>query len=78
LSRRWFVEWGARWRYVSVAEMTDFLSVFSHFRYRTIGFAGAFGRDETQRNLLAILDQQLFNRITPESWRYIMAGVATK
>jgi hypothetical protein len=53
--RRKFVKWGAT-RYISVAEMEGFLSSFSKVQYRTVGFAGAFGRSERQRNILGLLD----------------------
>jgi SAM-dependent methyltransferase len=76
--RRRFVQWGNTWRYVSVAEMEEFLSRFSHVRYRTLGCAGAFGRGEIQRHLFGILDQTVLNHIVPDNWRYIIVGVATK
>lgn len=76
--RRSFVQWGTQWRYVSVGEMEEFLFPFSHVQCRTLGFAGAFGRGERQRNLLAILDERILNHIVPEDWRYIIVGVATK
>jgi SAM-dependent methyltransferase len=76
--RRRFVQWGNTWRYVSVADMEAFLSLFSQIQYCTVGFAGAFGRRETHRQLLGTLDQTLLNHIVPESWRYIIIGVATK
>src|SRR5262245_50191350 len=76
--RKKFVKWGNTWRYVSVAEMEEFLSPFSNVQYRTIGFAGAFGRSERQRNILGLLDQTIFNYTTPNAWRYIMVGIARK
>lgn len=76
--RRKFVPWGNTWQYVSVASVEKFLSQFSRVDYQTIGFAGAFGRGERQRNLLGMLDQKILNRIIPESWKYVIVGVATK
>lgn len=73
-----FVQWSAKWRYVSVAEMEEFLSPFSQVQFFTSGFAGAFGRNETQRNWLGRLDQILFGHLVPSSWKYIIAGVAKK
>jgi hypothetical protein len=58
--------------------MKEFLSPFSHLEYHTFGFAGAFGRSEPQRNFLGTVDQTLLDRIIPEAWRYIIAGVAVK
>ena len=76
--RRKFVRWGATWRYVSIHEMQQFLAAFSKVHYSTVGFAGAFGRSEPQRNILSLFDQLLFNHAVPESWRYIIVGVAKK
>jgi SAM-dependent methyltransferase len=76
--RRRFVEWGTLWRYVSLEEMNTFLSAFSRVEYRALGFAGAFGRVEVQRNVLAMLDQAILNHVVPDSWKYIMVGVARK
>jgi SAM-dependent methyltransferase len=78
LLRRKFVKWGATWRYVSVPEMREFLSPFEHVQFRTTGFAGAFGRGNTQRNFLGTLDQTVFDRLVPPTWRYIIVGVARK
>ena len=58
--------------------MNEFLSLFSHVEYRTVGFAGAFGRTELQRNLLGVLDETVLNYAVPENWRYIIVGVARK
>jgi len=76
--RKRFVEWGKVWRYVSVAEMEDFLSLFSRVRYCTVGFAGAFGRSEIQREVFGILDHAVLDHVVPEDWKYIIIGVATK
>jgi SAM-dependent methyltransferase len=76
--RRKFVKWGTTWRYVTVAEMQEFLSPFSSVQYRTVGFVGAFGRSELQRNALAVLDRTILTQIIPETWRYIVVGVARK
>jgi SAM-dependent methyltransferase len=76
--RRRFVKWGRVWRYVSIAEMQEFLSPFSSVSTRTLGFAGTFGRSEKQRNALGIFDRLVLNRLTPSRWRYILLGVAKK
>jgi SAM-dependent methyltransferase len=76
--RRKMIRWGTHWRYVTIEEMREFLSPFSHVKFQTNGFAGAFGRNETQRNLLGRLDKTFFDRLVPESWKYIIAGVAKK
>lgn len=76
--RRRFVAWGDRWRYVTREEMGGFLSPFSDVELRNLGFAGAFGRSESQRTALAAVDLAGLDRVVPRSWRYIVAGVARK
>jgi SAM-dependent methyltransferase len=76
--RRKFVSWGKTWRYISIAEMDEFLAPFDNVEYRAVGFAGAFGRSELQRNLLGILDNAVFNYTVPDRWKYIIIGVARK
>ena len=76
--RRLFVRWGRTWRYVSVSEMQEFMAPFSTVEYRTLGFSGAFARTETLRGVLGLLDDAVLNRVVPNSWRYIIAGVARK
>ena len=39
--RHRFVQWGPKWRYVSMAELIEFLSPFPEAHYRTVGFSGA-------------------------------------
>jgi len=77
-ARRHFVPWGKSWRYPRIDEMLEFASMFSTVKYRTVGVLGAFGRTGRQRALLGRLDQAICDRLVPESWRYIMVGVAKK
>jgi SAM-dependent methyltransferase len=76
--RHRYVKWGREWRYVTMAEMLEFLAPFSRVKTRTLGFAGTFGRSEKQRNALGLCDRVLFNRLVPRRWRYILLGVAGK
>lgn len=76
--RNRFVSWAARWRYVTITEMEEFLSLFSHIRFCTIGFAGAFGRSEAQRNILGMVDKAILDHLLPNRWNYIICGVAKK
>jgi len=76
--RRKMVDWGMPWRYVTIEEMNEFLAPFSEKKLRPIGFAGTFGRSESQRSLLALGDKLIFEHIVPERWKYIVAGVARK
>jgi 2-polyprenyl-3-methyl-5-hydroxy-6-metoxy-1,4-benzoquinol methylase len=76
--RRKATRWGTTWRYITIEEMNEFLAPFSEKQLRANGFAGTFGRTKAQRNLLALGDRWLFERIVPERWKYIIAGVARK
>ena len=76
--RKLFVRWGGSWRYVSLGEMDAFLSKFSSYELKTTGVVAAFGQGEAQRNLLASLDEAVFNTLCPSSMHYICYGIATK
>lgn len=78
LFRRKYVKWGNEWRYITLDEMNEFLGQFSKVTYRTIGFLGAFGRTEKQRDVLSWFDKYLVGPLVPKNWRYIVAGIATK
>lgn len=75
--RKRFVRWGEGWRYPSIDEMNELLSDFSQVYSITTGFIASFGRNETQRSLLSSVDQ-VFHRLVPDHWKYIMIGVAKK
>lgn len=77
-ARKRYVKWGSTWRYVTIGEMKEYLSAFSHFEYTTVGFLGAFGRTPLQRRVLGRIDRVIADRLVPESWRYIIIGVASK
>lgn len=70
--------YAADWRYVTLQEMRTFLKQFSLCRMHTTGLIALAGRTETQRRLLALLDGSMFDLLVPETWRYIVYGVATK
>jgi hypothetical protein len=76
--RRKFVRWGRTWRYISIDELRQFLFRFKSYKYETAGMLAAFGRSEWQRNILARIDQLIFNYICPEHWKYIVYGIAEK
>jgi SAM-dependent methyltransferase len=76
--RKWFVQWRRSWRYLTLAELDEFLAPFASFEYHTCGFLGTFGRSEPQRRLLGHLDRAMLDSLVPASWRYIAMGVATK
>ena len=76
--RKRFNKWGSYWRYFTIHEMKEFLNVFAHYNLETTGILGTFGRNESQRNLLSLIDQKFLDAITPKSWNYIAYGIATK
>jgi SAM-dependent methyltransferase len=75
--RRHFVKWGAAWNYLRYDELTGLLGPFEGSKYETIGFLGAFGRTENQRQLLGMADKAL-RHVTSNRNRYIVAGYARK
>ena len=73
--------WGAgkhRWRYFTIEELVELHAGFSAFAYTTFGVTGCLGRTEGQRRLLGGLDGHLLDRIVPQRWHYVMAGIATR
>jgi hypothetical protein len=58
--------------------MEELLQDFSYAQIKTTGVLGTFGRTESQRNFLSTIDQVLFNRVFPDSWKYIGYGMAAK
>jgi len=76
-ARKKFVRWGESVRYASLREMKKMLQPFSRHDYSLIGFMGAFGRNEWQRSVLGTCDR-ITDRLLPDTWKYIMTGVAQK
>ncbi len=73
--------WGTgrnRWRYFTIEELDGLHAGFSSFERVSLGFTGCLGRTERQRTRLGRLDAGLLDRIVPDRWHYIMAGIATK
>jgi SAM-dependent methyltransferase len=77
-ARRRFVKWGARWRYVSIADMREFMTPFSEVFFKTVGFAAVFGRTPAWRRALGSLDRLCLSAMVPPAWRYIIVGLARK
>lgn len=76
--RRRFGASSRGWRYFTIEEIRELHAEFSHFDYTTFGLTGCFGRSEKQRRLLGTADRTFCDKLTPESWRYVVAGIATK
>lgn len=75
--RRKFVKWGKSWRYLTLDELLLLTKDFSSVQYKTFGFLGAFGRSETQRTILGLIDYVLCIFI-PKNKKYIASFVCTK
>lgn len=73
-----YVKWGNTWRYVTIAEIEAYLSLFSEVKYTTVGFLGSFGRTPLQRSILGKLDRIIADKLVPQTWRYIIIGIARK
>lgn len=76
--RKRFIHWGSWCRYVTPAEMREFLHRFKRVEMRTTGVLGTFGRTERQRSALSAVDHALLNHVTPAAWQYLVYGVAEK
>jgi ubiquinone/menaquinone biosynthesis C-methylase UbiE len=69
-----------RWRYLTVSELAVLFHPFASYQYEVVGWLGAFGRTERQRQALGYLDRFLCQRLhlIPTAWRYIVVGIAWK
>lgn len=76
-ARKKFVGWGSKWHYLKLIELKNLFSNYRNLSYDTVGFFGAFGKTERQRNFLGKIDSMV-ERIIPKSKRYVMIGVAKK
>jgi SAM-dependent methyltransferase len=76
--RNKFIKWGNSWRYINKSETVEFLKEFKGAQFKTNGFLAAFGRSESQRAFFSYFDRYLFNWLFPESWKYIIYGIAIK
>jgi len=76
-ARKKFVGWGSKWHYIKLNELIGLFSKYEDLKFKTVGFLGAFGKTEGQRNFLGHVDTVL-EKIAPKSYRYIMIGIAKK
>jgi 2-polyprenyl-3-methyl-5-hydroxy-6-metoxy-1,4-benzoquinol methylase len=76
--RKNFVRWGNSWRYPTPDEIRLMLKPFKNYNCKISGVTAAFGRSETQRRILAVADDFLFNPLFPDKYKYIVFGVAEK
>jgi SAM-dependent methyltransferase len=65
------------WRYPGLSEIHSLLAPFDGLDVMTTGFLAAFGPAEWQKSVLGRIDSVL-EPLIPESWRYVVIGVARK
>lgn len=75
--RKKFIPWGNNWRYVTIDELKEMLRDFQSITYTSVGFLGAFGRNNRQRNALGYIDQAA-ELVIPKKNRYIGVFLAKK
>lgn len=75
--RKKFISWSHNWNYIQRAQLEKYLECFKKTEIHTSGFAGAFGFNETSRNILGNIDSVLLNKL-PSSFHYIIYGYAIK
>lgn len=76
-ARKKFVPWGDKVRYLKISEINKMFESFTELNFKTTGFLALFGRNEKQRKVFGKLDD-IFENLTPKSWRYIVIGIARK
>jgi SAM-dependent methyltransferase len=72
-----FVPWDANWRYLDLQGDRDLFDGFGAVEFRTWGVLGLFGRSETQRDLIGLIDDRL-SPLVPAGWRYIVFGACVR
>lgn len=75
--RKYFTKWGSHWNYFRIEEINDVFSSYKSINYVTVGFLGAFGRNEEQRKILGRVDR-IVEKMIPQKNRYILIGIAEK
>jgi SAM-dependent methyltransferase len=78
IMRRLFSGCGTIWNYLDYNFLIETLKIFNDVKLKKLGMFGVFGRNEFQKEMLGKMDKYFFEKIFPEKWFYIMAGVARK
>jgi 2-polyprenyl-3-methyl-5-hydroxy-6-metoxy-1,4-benzoquinol methylase len=78
IARKLFIRWVNEWNYLEYNFFPQTLKIFKGYHLQRFGMFGTFGRNEFQRKMLGKLDKNVFEKILPEKWCYIVAGVARK
>ena len=70
---------GSGWKYFNIDDLIKIVNKkFDICNYDTNGVIACFGRTEFQRNLLSKFDNYIFNRITPQKYKYVFMCVCRK
>lgn len=75
--RKRFIKWGQDWNYLKYREVEELFTDFKDVKFITVGFFGAFGRNESQRKFLGHIDS-LLSFLIPKGCKYILIGIAIK
>ncbi len=70
-ARKKFVKWGKKWHYESRQEIHKLMKQFTLVKEKYVGVLGCFGRSEAGRENLGKIDTIIFDKIVPDSWKYI-------
>lgn len=77
ISRKWFIKWGKKVKYLEINRLVNLLSEFGNLKFITKGFFASFGRNEAQRQFLGKIDILIDKKI-PSKWKYLIIGVLEK
>ncbi|MCO5272952.1 MAG: class I SAM-dependent methyltransferase [Cyclobacteriaceae bacterium] len=76
--RKRLTRWGKYWNYLTIDEVPMMFKKYENVSFESVGFLGAFGRNEWQRSILGHLDTVIFDKFLSRKMRYVVFGVATK
>ena len=78
LLRKLFVPWGGTWHYETDEEVRVLFSRFRLIKTHKFGVLGTLGRSEPQRRALGTLDTMVFDKVFPDTSKYIGAYIFQK
>ena len=76
--RKLFVSWGGEWHYETDEELQTLFARFQLIKTRKFGVIGTLGRSEPQRRALGKLDTKIFDKLFPDTSKYIGAYIFQK
>ena len=76
--RKAFVPWGGTWHYETDKEIMELFHRFQLLQTRKFGVFGTLGRSEPQRRFLGKLDTMIFDKLLPNTSKYIGAYIFQK